>query len=129
MRSGWLGIEISSVFVGIAGNHVSLHPSHGVVAVSGENKEIDPEDVDRVMQAARVVALPPERAVIEVVPKQYVVDGLGDIQDPHGMVGVRLEVEATIVTGSKTIIHNVLRCVEKANLTVDGILLLPLGCR
>ncbi|MFD1426706.1 cell division protein FtsA [Kroppenstedtia sanguinis] len=122
-----VGIEISSVFVGIAGNHVSLHPSHGVVAVSGENKEIAPEDVDRVMQAARVVALPPERAVIEVVPKQYVVDGLGDIQDPHGMVGVRLEVEATIVTGSKTIIHNVLRCVEKANLTVDGILLLPLA--
>ncbi|PTX51956.1 cell division protein FtsA [Melghirimyces profundicolus] len=122
-----VGIDISKVFVGISGNHVSLQSSHGVVAVSGENKEIGQDDIDRVMQAARVVALPPERAVVEVVPKQFVVDGLRDIQDPHGMVGVRLEVDATIVTGSKTIIHNVLRCVEKADLSVAGIILLPLA--
>ncbi|MDA8354422.1 MAG: cell division protein FtsA [Firmicutes bacterium] len=122
-----VGIDISNVFVGISGHHVALQSSHGVVAVSGENKEIGQEDIDRVMQAARVVALPPERAVVEVVPKQFVVDGLREIQDPHGMVGVRLEVEATIVTGAKTIIHNVLRCVEKADLSVAGIILLPLA--
>lgn len=122
-----VGIEISQVFVGICGNHVSLQSSHGVVAVSGENKEIDQEDIDRVIQAAQVVALPPERTVIEVVPNQFVVDGLQDIQDPYGMVGVRLEVEATIATGTKTIIHNVLRCVEKADLSVAGIILLPLA--
>lgn len=122
-----VGIEIAKVFVGISGNHVSLQPSHGVVAVSSENREIGKQDIERVMQAARVIALPPERAIIEVVPKQFVVDGLNDVQDPHGMVGVRLEVEAIIVTGSKTIIHNVLRCVEKASLSVAGILLLPLA--
>jgi cell division protein FtsA len=122
-----VGIEISKVFVGISGNHVALQPSHGVVAVSSENREIGRQDIERVIQAARVIALPPERAVIEVVPKQFVVDGLGEVQDPHGMVGVRLEVEATIVTGSKTIIHNVLRCVEKASLSVAGIVLLPLA--
>ncbi|MFC4076526.1 cell division protein FtsA [Salinithrix halophila] len=122
-----VGIEIQKVFVGVSGNHVSLQSSHGVVAVSSENREIGQPDIDRVMQAARVVALPPERAVIEVVPKQFIVDGLTGIHDPHGMIGVRLEVEAIIVTGSKTIIHNVLRCVEKASLSVAGIILLPLA--
>ncbi|SFS50112.1 cell division protein FtsA [Marininema halotolerans] len=122
-----VGIDISKVFVGVSGNHVSLQSSHGVVAVSSDNREIGQPDIDRVMQAAKVVALPPERAVIEVVPKQFIVDGLTGIHDPYGMVGVRLEVEAIIVTGSKTIIHNVLRCVEKASLSVAGILLLPLA--
>jgi cell division protein FtsA len=122
-----VGIEISRVFVGISGNHVSLQPSHGVVAVSSENREIGSPDIERVLQAARVVALPPERAIIEVVPKQFIVDGLSGIRDPHGMIGVRLEVEATIVTGAKTIMHNVLRCVEKASLSVAGIVLSPLA--
>lgn len=122
-----VGIEISGVYVGISGNHISLQPSHGVVAVSSDDREIGPQDIERVLQAARVVALPPERVVVEVVPKQFVVDGLSGIRDPHGMVGVRLEVEAHIVTGAKTIVHNVLRCVEKASLTVLGIVLLPLA--
>ena len=71
-----VGIEISEVFVGVSGHHVSLQPSHGVVAVSSEDREISLHDIDRVLQAARVIALPPERAVIEVVPKQFIVDGL-----------------------------------------------------
>src|SRR5699024_5293536 len=94
------GIDISNVFIGISGHHVALQSSDGVGAVCGESKEIGQEDIDRVMHASRVVALPPGRAVVEVVPKPFVVDGLGEIQDPHGMVGVRLEVEATIVTGA-----------------------------
>ncbi|QKG84764.1 cell division protein FtsA [Kroppenstedtia pulmonis] len=122
-----VGFDITKVYVGVSGNHVSLQSSHGVVAVSSENREIGTQDIERVMQAARVVALPPERAIIEVVPKQFVVDGLSDIQDPYGMIGVRLEVDAIIVTGSKTIIHNMLRCVEKASLSVAGIILLPIA--
>jgi cell division protein FtsA len=122
-----VGIEISEVYVGVSGNHVSLQPSHGVVAVSSEDKEISFHDIDRVLQAARVIALPPERAIIEVVPKQFIVDGLDDIRDPHGMIGVRLEVDAIIVTGTKTIIHNLLRCVEKADLNVAGMVFLPLA--
>ncbi len=122
-----VGIEITGVYVGISGNHISLQPSHGVVAVSSEDREIGSQDVERVLQAARVVALPPERIVVEVVPKQFVVDGLTGIRDPHGMIGVRLEVEGLIVTGSRTIVHNVLRCVEKASLSVLGIVLLPLA--
>lgn len=121
------GIEISEVYVGISGSHVSLQQSHGVVAVSNEDKEIGYPDIDRVLQAARVIALPPERAIIEVVPKQFIVDGLEEINDPNGMIGVRLEVDAIIVTGAKTIIHNILRCVERANLSVAGMVFLPLA--
>jgi cell division protein FtsA len=122
-----VGIEISEVYVGVSGNHVSLQQSHGVVAVSSEDKEITYHDIDRVLQAARVIALPPERAIIEVVPRQFIVDGLDDIKDPNGMIGVRLEVDAIIVTGAKTVIHNLLRCVERANLNIAGMIFLPLA--
>jgi len=122
-----VGIEISEVFVGVSGHHVSLQESHGVVAVSSEDREIGYHDIDRVLQAARVIALPQERAIIEVVPKQFIVDGLDDIRDPSGMIGVRLEVDAMIVTGAKTIIQNLLRCVERAHLNIVGMVFLPLA--
>ena len=90
-----VGIQISDVYVGIQGNHIGLQTNHGVVAVSNEDREIGEEDIERVLQAAKVVALPPEREIINLVPKQYLVDGLEGISDPRGMIGVRLEVEAT----------------------------------
>lgn len=122
-----VGISISDVYVGIAGNHIALQTNHGVVAVSNEDREIGDEDIERVLQAARVVALPPEREIIGLVPKQFFVDGLDSIQDPRGMIGVRLEVECTIITGTKAAIHNLMRCVEKAGLRVAGIILTPLA--
>jgi cell division protein FtsA len=122
-----VGIQINEVYVGISGNHVALQSSHGVVAVSNEDREISPEDIERVIQASKVIALPPERQIIEVVPKQFLVDGLSDIHDPRGMIGVRLEVEATIITGAKTIIHNLSRCIERAGLSILGIILNPLA--
>ncbi|WP_248926598.1 cell division protein FtsA [Paenibacillus hamazuiensis] len=122
-----VGIQISEVHVGISGNHIALQTSHGVVAVSNEDREIGDEDIERVIQAARVIALPPEREIIGVVPNQYLVDGLEGINDPRGMIGVRLEVEATIITGAKTGIHNLLRVVEKAGLKVAGLILMSLA--
>ncbi|NMO94772.1 cell division protein FtsA [Paenibacillus lemnae] len=122
-----VGIQISEVYVGISGNHIGLQSSHGVVAVSNEDREIGEEDIDRVLKAAEVVALPPDREIIDVVAKQFVVDGLEGISDPRGMIGVRLEVEATIITGAKTAIHNLLRCVEKSDLKVKDLVLVPLG--
>ncbi|MFD0588055.1 cell division protein FtsA [Paenibacillus sp. GCM10027627] len=122
-----VGIQISDVYVGIQGNHIALQTNHGVVAVSNEDREIGEEDIERVLQAAKVVALPPEREIINLVPKQYLVDGLEGISDPRGMIGVRLEVEATIVTGTKTAIHNLMRCVEKAGLRISGVILLSLA--
>src|SRR5690606_30411296 len=97
-----VGMEISDVYVGISGSHIGLQSSHGVVAVSNEDREIGQDDIERVLQAARVIALPPEREIIGVVPKQFLVDGLEGIQDPRGMIGVRLEVEALIITGART---------------------------
>ncbi len=122
-----VGIGISEVYVGITGNHIALQSNHGVVAVSNEDREIGEEDIERVLQAAKVVALPPEREIIGLVPKQFLVDGLSGIQDPRGMIGVRLEVECTIITGTKAAIHNLMRCVEKAGLKISGLILMSLA--
>jgi cell division protein FtsA len=122
-----VGIHIESAFIGITGNHITLQPSHGVVAVSSPDREIGDEDVERVLQAAKVIAVPPEREIIGIVPKQYIVDGLDEINDPRGMIGVRLEVEGSIVTGSRTIISNLLRCVERAGVLNSGLVLMPLA--
>lgn len=122
-----VGIQISDVYVGIAGNHIALQTSHGVVAVSNEDREIGNVDIDRVLQASRVIAIPPEREIIGVIPRQFIVDGLEGIFDPRGMIGVRLEVDATIITGSKTAVHNLLKCVEKAGLKAADLVLMSLA--
>ncbi|MFC3882665.1 cell division protein FtsA [Bacillus songklensis] len=122
-----VGIEIQRVVVGVSGNHVQLQKCHGVVAVSSENREIKNEDVMRVIDAAQVMSIPPDREVIDVIPTQFIVDGLEGITDPRGMLGVRLEMEGTLITGSRTILHNLLRCVERAGLEITDICLQPLA--
>ncbi|HLR22887.1 MAG TPA: cell division protein FtsA [Pseudogracilibacillus sp.] len=120
-------MHIDNVVVAVNGNHVQLHPCHGVVAVQSEDREIGDADVDRVIDGAQVMQIPPEREIIDVIPKQFIVDGLEEITDPRGMIGVRLEMEGTIITCSKTVLHNVLKCVEKANLNISDICLQPLA--
>jgi cell division protein FtsA len=122
-----IGMEIRQVVVGISANHVMLTNCHGVVAVSSQNREITNDDVARVIDAAQVMSIPPEREIIGVDAKQYIVDGLDEINDPRGMIGVRLEMEGTIITSSKTILHNTLRCVERAGLEILDITLQPLA--
>ncbi|WP_044893849.1 cell division protein FtsA [Bacillus alveayuensis] len=122
-----IGLDIRRVVVGVSGNHIQLQNCHGVVAVSSENREISNEDVARVIEAAQVISIPPEREIIDVIPKQFIVDGLDGINDPRGMIGVRLEMEGTIITASKTILHNLLRCVERAGLEITDICLQPLA--
>ncbi|MGN7941251.1 MULTISPECIES: cell division protein FtsA [Bacillaceae] len=122
-----VGISLKRVVVGVTGNHVHLQDCHGVVAVSSENREISNEDVRRVIEAAQVISIPPEREIIDVIPRQFIVDGLDEINDPRGMLGVRLEMEGTIITGSKTVLHNLLRCVERAGLEITDICLQPLA--
>lgn len=120
-------VSFNQVYVGISGNHIDLISSEGVVAVSSEDREIDDEDVERVVQASKVIAVPPEREIIDVVPLEFIVDGLGGINDPRGMIGVRLEMKGTIITGAKTVIHNLIRCVERAGLSIAGLSLQPLA--
>ncbi|MFD2208740.1 cell division protein FtsA [Virgibacillus halophilus] len=122
-----VGMHIDSVVVGISGNHVQLQPCHGVVAVQSEDREIGDEDVARVIDGAQVVSVPPEREIIDVIPKQFIVDGLDEITDPRGMIGVRLEMEGTIITCSRTLLHNILKCVERAGLQIGDICLQPLA--
>ncbi|MFK8882011.1 cell division protein FtsA [Bacillus velezensis] len=122
-----VGFPLKKAIVGVNGNYIHIQDTNGVVAVSSENKEIHVEDVRRVMEAAQVVSVPHEQLIVDVVPKQFIVDGRDEITDPKKMLGVRLEVEGTLITGSKTILHNLLRCVERAGIEITDICLQPLA--
>ncbi|MCY0874831.1 MAG: cell division protein FtsA [Firmicutes bacterium] len=122
-----VGITINAAYVGVSGSHIALQPSHGIVAVSATDREIGDEDVERVISAARVMNLSAEREIVDVVPREFTVDGLDEVTDPRGMIGVRLEVDTYVVTGSRTVLHNLLRCVERAGIEVAGTVLLPLA--
>ncbi|MCL6573461.1 MAG: cell division protein FtsA [Bacillus sp. (in: Bacteria)] len=122
-----IGMEISDVVVGISGNNVILQQCHGIVAVSGQNREITNEDVIRVIEASHAGSISPEREIIGVIRKQFILDGKDEINDPRGMIGVRLEMDGTLITGSKSIIINTLRCVERAGLEILDIVLQPLA--
>jgi len=121
------GVEIESAFVGIAGSHISSTNSHGVVAVTGENKEITRRDIERVIEATKIISIPPEREIIHVLPREFIVDGCKDIKYPLGMSGVRLEAETHIITGSATSIQNLIKSIHKVGLDVAGIVLQPLA--
>jgi len=121
------GIKISEVVLGIPANQTTLQPVKGVVAVNSENREITDEDLDRVIESAQVMSIPPERELVNLIPKQFIVDNLDEIKDPRGMIGIRLEMDATMITTSKTLVHNVLRCVERAGLQIREIYLQPLA--
>ena len=115
------GCEISSVYAGIAGGHITGFNSRGIVAIKGP--EITPQDVERVIDAARAVAIPMDREVIHVLPQEYIVDDQTGIQNPVGMSGVRLEAKIHIVTGAVTSAHNIVKCANRAGLDVYDIVL------
>ena len=115
------GCEISSVYAGIAGGHITGFNSRGIVAIKGP--EITPNDVERVIDAARAVAIPMDREVIHVLPQEYIVDDQAGIQNPVGMAGVRLEAKIHIGTGAVTSAHNIVKCANRAGLDVCDIVL------
>jgi len=115
------GFEIESAFVGIAGGHINSLNSHGIIAVKG--KEVIDKDVERVIEAAKAIAIPLDREVIHVLPQEYVVDNQDGIKDPLGMAGVRLEAKVHIVTAAVTSAQNIVKCVNKAGLDVQDIVL------
>ena len=115
------GCEISSVYTGIAGGHITGFNSRGIVAIKGP--EITENDVERVIDAARAVAIPMDREVIHVLPQEYIVDDQTGIQNPVGMAGVRLEAKIHIVTGAVTSAHNIVKCCNRSGLDVCDIVL------
>lgn len=121
------GQDVVSVYVGIAGDHIKSMNSRGVIAVSHHDNEITHEDVDRVIVAARAVAIPLDREILHVLPQDFVVDDQPGIKDPVGMSGVRLEGDVHIVTGAITSVQNLCKSVAKAGLQVSGVVLEPLA--
>jgi cell division protein FtsA len=115
------GCEISSVYAGIAGGHITGFNSRGIVAIKGP--EINENDVNRVVDAARAVAIPMDREVIHVLPQEFMVDDESGIQNPVGMSGVRLEAKIHIVTGAVASAHNIVKCANRSGLDVCDIVL------
>lgn len=115
------GLQIDEVWIGVAGSHVKSFDSKGMVAV--RDKEISTSDIQRVVEAAKAVAVPGDREVIHVLPREFKVDDQDGILDPIGMSGVRLESSVHIVTAGRTAIQNLIKCTEHANLRVAGLVL------
>jgi cell division protein FtsA len=115
------GCEIHSVYAGIAGSHVRSLNSHGIVAI--KDKEVVQGDVERVIDAAKAVAIPADQKILHVLPQEYIIDTQEGIRDPIGMSGVRLEAKVHIVTGADSAAQNIVKCVQRCGLVVDDIVL------
>ncbi len=119
------GCEIRSVYTGIAGSHIMGFDSHGIIPIRGD--EVTRSDIERVIDAAKAVAIPLDREVIHILPQEFIVDNQSGIEDPLGMSGVRLEVKVHIVTGAVSSAQNIIRSCHKAGLDVADIVLEPLA--
>lgn len=117
------GVDLKTVFVGIAGSHIKGINSRGVVAVSGKGKEVSKHDVNRAIDAARAVAIPVDREVLHILPQEYIIDDQDGIIEPLGMSGVRLEVEVHIITAAVTSAQNLVKSVNRAGLEIEDIVL------
>lgn len=121
------GLKVRSALVGIAGSHIGSQNSRGMVAVSGGGHDVHREDTLRAIEAARAVSIPNTREILHVIPRGYVVDGQPGVRDPIGMSAVRLEVETHIVTASSTSVQNLSKCVQRAGIEIDQLVLAPLA--
>jgi cell division protein FtsA len=117
------GVEIGSAFVGISGAHIKSFNSRGVIAVSGKNREIRRDDIRRVIEQSKAVAIPPDREIIHIIPQEFVVDEQDGIRDPLGMNGIKLEVNVHIVTGAITLVQNLRTCIERSGINIEQIVL------
>lgn len=117
------GIKVDSVIAGLSGDHVRSINSHGVIAVARSDREITELDVERVIEAARAVAIPADREIIHVLPQEYIIDEQTGIKVPVGMSGVRLETEVHIVTAAATAVRNIYRAINRCELEVEALVL------
>jgi cell division protein FtsA len=115
------GCDISQVYAGIAGSHVRSLNSHGIVAI--RDREVVQSDVDRVIDAARAVAIPADQKILHVLPQEFIIDGQEGIREPIGMSGVRLEARVHMVTGAASAAQNIVKCVQRCGLEVEDIVL------
>ncbi len=119
------GCEIRSVYAGIAGSHIRSLNSHGIVAI--RDSEVTHSDVERVIDAARAVAIPADQKILHVLPQEFVIDSQEGIREPIGMSGVRLEAKVHVVTGAVSAAQNIIKCVKRCGLEVDDMVLQQLA--
>lgn len=115
------GCQINSIYAGIAGSHVKSLNSHGIVAI--RDKEVTAGDVERVIDAARAVAIPADQKILHILPQEFIIDEQDGIKEPIGMSGVRLEAKVHMVTGAVSAAQNIIKCVRRCGLEVDDLIL------
>jgi cell division protein FtsA len=119
------GVEITTVYVGVAGSHVRSQPSDGICAILG--REVRRSDLERVLEGARAIPVDADRTILHALPREYVVDNQDGIRDPIGMSGVRLQARVNLISAATSCVQNVERCVERCGLSVAGVVLQPLA--
>lgn len=119
------GCQIHSAYTGIAGSHIRSLNSHGIVAI--REKEVTTEDVERVIDAARAVAIPADQKILHVLPQEFIIDNQEGIRDPVGMSGVRLEAKVHLVAGAVSAAQNIIKCIRRCGLEADDIILQQLA--
>ena len=119
------GCEIHAVHAGLAGSHIRSLSSHGVTAI--KDREVTQADLDRVIDAARAVAIPADQKILHILPQEFVIDGQEGIREPVGMCGVRLEAKVHLVTGAVSAAQNIVKCIRRCGLEVDDLVLEQLG--
>ncbi len=119
------GCEIHSAYTGISGSHIHSLNSHGIVAI--HDREVTQADIDRVIDAAKAVAIPADQKIIHILPQEFIIDSQEGVREPIGMSGVRLEAKVHIVTGGVSAAQNIIKCVERCGLKVSDIILQQLA--
>jgi cell division protein FtsA len=115
------GCEIHSVHAGIAGSHIRSLNSHGITGI--KDREVAQADVDRVIEAARAVAIPADQKILHILPQEFIIDGQEGIREPIGMCGVRLEARVHMVTGAVSAAQNIVKCIRRCGLEVEDLVL------
>ena len=121
------GMEVIKIFTGIAGGHIKGFNSQGIVEISKSSREITKKDVERVIKSASAVALPTDREILHIVPREFIIDGQDGVDDPIGMSASQLEVRVHIVTGAVASAQNIIKSINKAGFEVEDIILGPLA--
>ena len=115
------GCQINSAYTGIAGSHIRSLNSHGIVAI--RDREVNQSDVDRVIDAAKALAIPADQKILHIIPQEFIIDAQEGVREPVGMSGVRLEAKVHIVTGAVSAAQNISKCVRRCGLEVSDIVL------
>lgn len=114
--------KVESAYVNIIGMHVDIYNNSASMEINRENREITQDDVERLLNAVKNFPIAENRQIIDIIPKQYILDGYTEISDPVGMAGLKLELDADIVAGKITSVQNIIKSMQKANINIDGII-------